>query len=454
MADVWINPIARKAILDKYNLNKKEDLRLMSYMLFEGAPDEFDKEIIVLWRGVLRKIYGRKATIKTTLQEFRERTGLDFDVYKHNRHKHRATTVRIHLDEEIEAIIFDACLDYGDKSGKVGFVTGDPYTKYRERKEQKKREQELAYSEPPMDHPGRDLILYLHSRDSRRILQRLLRKNKPNVKAALLNMAEGNRRYMAATRWAVSQRGLIKYKGVANTSRIYGDGANIFQLPKAVREAALVGTYSLDMKSAQLVIVSRLWQPPLLMEEINKGTDMWRKLVEDCFGKVAEEDFDRYKGYIKGAVYTIIFGGGKDRIKIENPNCPESFMKHPIIEELLEYRKAAMDRIKEHGGIRDAFGEWWTFEDVENKDREDEKIRSLLSREVQSYELAIMLEGFKALGMDRDLVMVAWLHDGVYIYIRNHKANADHKLYGIAQAIEAKASTYGMPMRVECEYLE
>lgn len=454
MADVWINTIARKAILDEYNLNEERDLRLMSYMIFEGVPDGFDKETIVLWRRVLRKIYGSRATIKTTLKEFQSRTGLDFDVYEHNRHKHRATTIKIHLEEEVESIIFDACADDGDKLGKVNFVTGEPYTEYRERKAREKREQEIAKGYIPADHPGRELILYLHSRDSRRTLQRLLRKNKPKVKAVLSSMAKRKKRHIAVTRWAVCQRGLTKYKAVANTSRIYGEGVSIFQLPKAVREAALAGTYSLDMKSAQLVIVSRLWQPPLLIAEINKGTDMWRKLVEDCFGEVAEEDFDEYKGYIKGAVYTIIFGGGEQRIQIENPNCPESFMRHPIIEELLEYRKAAMDRIRKHGGIRDAFGKWWTLGNVKKKNREDEKIRSLLSREVQSYELAIMLEGFKALKLDRDLVMAAWLHDGVYIYVRNHKANAEYKLAKIAQAIESKAGTYGMPMKVECEYLE
>jgi hypothetical protein len=84
----------------------------------------------------------------------------------------------------------------------------------------------------------------------------------------------------------------------------------------------------------------------------------------------------------------------------------KQFLRHPFIRDLFKARKARMDEIERLGGAEDAFGGWISCQ-------EDSCIRSILARQVQSYELRLMLAMLPVIKEAADVQILSWLHDGV-----------------------------------------
>jgi len=109
---------------------------------------------------------------------------------------------------------------------------------------------------------------------------------------------------------SMNRRKFLRYAGIAATLSSIAAGASVNYLPSELRHHAFAGAVELDLKAAQLAIVSRLWDIPSLREALEaalhapEGEDrsIWRKLAD--WMRVTAE----YKPILKRTISSLVFG--------------------------------------------------------------------------------------------------------------------------------------------------
>lgn len=152
------------------------------------------------------------------------------------------------------------------------------------------------------------------------------------------------------------------------------------------------------------------------------------------------------KPALKTALYATIFGMGKRKL-IANLSAEIgrkaaiAFFAHPLMLEIFEGRSAAMKRVKEGGGVEDAFGRWIPL-------RRESPAHALLAIEAQSWELKLMLSIFETVRNVEGIAILSWLHDGIVVYHRD-----DERLGRLTErakkAFDISASAMGFPTDLE-----
>lgn len=443
---VWVTDEFRATIAQRYNLVDQADFALFQWMAFSGMRDDDDKAYAVTPKRLIRSIHG-DAGVHETLREYGARTGLFRDIVPPNRWDHKATMVKPDLDQATNELIAAVAMSAtGDMEGKVDFVTGEPWSPHNERKALSEQAKIMdAFSAP--GHPAEAVVRYLHDKRVRNALRALLRKNHGLIIEAIDRLsgttASGmSKREIARRVYLNVQHSHLAYGTVRRTDRIYAVGASLLQLSKEVRAAVFTGCTCLDVKNCQLAIVAWLWDIPELRELLKTVEDVWEYFAEQIGVDPAE-----YRCEIKRMVYCIIFGGGIKRLRRES-QFADVFVGLPEIQQLIEHRNMAKAGIQEAGGMTDAFGRQWRLSDT-GKSHPEEQARSLLARQVQSYEMAIMLAGFEVILNDPDMLMMAWLHDGIYVYATHNNKNVEYKINRVCEAIEKKAKEIGFAVKVK-----
>lgn len=456
IAPVWVLHTQRALLAIKYRLTRESDLSLFVWFLC-GQRDEDRPQAVVMPRTLIRRLYGSRARVQATLRAWEQLTGIPVAIGPYRYRKGRATTAELVLPDELSEMLGEIVADKNrDKSQKVNLVSGERWTTYKERKA---RERWIESVEEDMrslpEMRTRPLVETLNSRRTWNAQKHLLDGNHDLVQAAVDDLPKKESRDHARAILAATSNHPLVYKTTGGNDRIYPVGTNMLQLPRDVRKAAFNGCHSLDLASCHLVIAGTLWGVNSVLEVVEQG--VWTRLAADT-----DLDANQYKPLMKVAIYTTQYGGGSKAIKKElTKEFPgredehrafiERFTHVPWVKEFRAAGEARLREIMETGYIVDARGIEWPL--PQGKRNLHEAARSLLARDISSYESEIMLAAFKAVQADRDLRPVLWLHDGFYIQVAHNHRNAEYKLDRVRAAAEARAQDFGITMRMKIELL-
>lgn len=375
----------------------------------------------------------------------------------------------------VYAIAYNPCIEAEmtrdlDTVGAVDFVTGRPVTERSaktERKKQMEMMDELDYS----THPASLIFEMMHDPRRQKWLKKQGRLTADIVdfhtleipdstvinKKTGISRQDNTERMMAYHVKNYMKYNLDRLKPVDNTSRIYSDGLGPMMFPKGIRNEYFAGpnNYNMDLSSAQVRIIAAKWG----IKELLNIEHWWEHLAE-LLG--IEDLTDEIKKRLKTFTYLVIFGGGKElaQAKLDDPDLVAALYALKIIKTILRARKREQKRIINakgpdgYGGSYDAFDQWCSLNADSLADKKPlERVLSLCARIVQSYEVAIMLAGYKAIYADPDLLAVLHLHDGVYVTCTHNQYLVLPKLEVVKAAMIAEAARLGIEMEVDIKQL-
>lgn len=203
------------------------------------------------------------------------------------------------------------------------------------------------------DHPASELMDYLVTQPQD-CLQRVLARNWPAVKGAVFAMLTETPKQIATRDWServlnsLRERRTIYYGTAQRRPRIYAIGSTVHLLPRQLRKLALAGGAELDLRAAQLAIVSRLWDIPNLRTFLGD----WEKRIWDelsnWVGVPAEN-----KPILKATNYSVVFGMGMAEVRnnlahgtVKDEGIGEAgatqFFSHLLVRDLITARSRVM----------------------------------------------------------------------------------------------------------------
>jgi hypothetical protein len=353
---------------------------------------------------------------------------------------YRARTIRPEIPDDVInardgeiAATLDAL-----RQDRVDFATGRRPSR-RQLAQQRTASLEKVVA-PAADHPGRDLVLWLNGQPAH-CYRKLLEKNWSALyQGAMTLPAERSRDATIRVLHHLQDQRRMVYGVTEKTPRIHAQGMNPHLLPRHLRKIAFDGAVSLDLRSAQLAIVAKLWGVQSLHDFLSAGRSIWEELYRHL--DVGEE----CKPALKSAVYALTFGKGEgnlvDDLERRIPD-PVRFVTHPLIAELLKARKVVQDKIRQRGRIEDAFGR-------EVRMRRGVTPLSLLAIHAQSYELKIMLAVLPIVQAERDVRIVSWFHDGLTVKSTD-RSEQPRQITRIKKAIDNQAKALGIPTNLTDE---
>ena len=245
------------------------------------------------------------------------------------------------------------------------------------------------------------------------------------------------------------------YAPGTTTVRIFALNDSIVRLQRDVREVMTQGWITADLKSAQLAIVSRVWNLPDVAAFLESGQSCWRVLC----AWIEVEFTETNKGLLKDSLYALIFGAGRDKMMTLmeegfGPGAYQRFKKQPLIGSLLRGRAIQLRLIRKAGHGIDAYG---TLLDlhyiaVKGKPFSYDSSRKILALIAQSYELKL-LEPVIALAIEQTNLqhgfsLVTWLHDG-FCFVPNKARDKEHWCKTLQEAVREQALLLGIPTELE-----
>ncbi|WP_157463763.1 hypothetical protein [Deinococcus pimensis] len=433
-------------------------LRLLAYLLFTNFRDEntgfpiVSREVVASLRGESKSAFQGRFRLDSTLESFESTSGLHLIKHKANYLKGQATTAAIQLPPHLEEM-YRRCLTVERR--EVYLVSGK--TASRRGRQQKHPPKLFSIDE---DRPNAPVLQYLQSIPSN--VFRQFYNNLHEARHFVLEhyapkpeMSEADRRRMDQKQQGqlLAICALEDYFSVApiyqqarNTERIYTQRYSLANLTAEVREIILRGTVSLDLNNAHLSIAAAIWDLPDLVRILDVQGSIWPSLLED-FG-LSEED----KSKLKSLIYAVVYGMERRYLKALATRTfsrafRDLFFEHSMISRLLDARDHQMERIRRDGGIRDAYGIFHSLSDVTKRGKDDTaaRVRTLLSREVSSYEVMIMSAATELAKDKRDFRIVLWLHDGIYVHFSDKQEYWEARL---RKAVNERAVALGIPTKI------
>ena len=436
----------------------------MQYVLFSTFMDEETGRLILPYQTVATLVnvnaHSHGFSASKWLDTFSvEVMPLDVSQYAYAEGQARTITPQIAPDI-LDALRAERTRD--DDGGKVWFDTGIPVSRRNLKANRDEYEQYLLSLSLDINscHPAHPLIQYL-LRQPQDTLQKVLNQNWPLVKEAVYALPMDSPRQQKTRLWCervadnLETFRHIYYTDSLKTPRIFAAGANIHQLPRALRRLAFAGETECDLRACQLAVVARLWDIPELQEFLDSGESIWSELLAwvgmppTC------------KPIIKRTVYSIVFCMGRKNLTTQLANgdtqdagigtdAAQRFFRHPLMNSLLKARGRQQKAVWEADGCKDAWGNWikasW---DVARKKKD---VPSVLACSVQSYELRIMMSILPILESEPQVSLLSWLHDGCTIHFGNitKQARQEERMQA---AVRREADMLGMATWLEVEHL-
>lgn len=212
-----------------------------------------------------------------------------------------------------------------------------------------------------------------------------------------------------------------QYSAKNRSPRLYSAGDGVLSLPRELRKeyCKRMGWVCLDLKSAQLAIVAKLWKIDSILNLLKTGQSVWEYL---------ESITDAPKLALKDAVYAVIFGASVQRgVKLAflKHECPDemykAFLQVDIVSDLLNARDDELKKIEDMLYGVDCFGRRIECDSIVGVEVQDK--RSVLAQVVQSFEMKLMLDIADDIAQTSASITL-WVHDGIALRIRNGKGEA------------------------------
>jgi len=209
--------------------------------------------------------------------------------------------------------------------------------------------------------------------------------------------------------------------------RIHPAFTSLASVKRELRPILAPDWIELDLVSAHLTFMAMEWDTPNLQKLIESGENIWESFWKRSAAHGVTESLSECKPGYKAAIYSIAYGGGRDRAEIElNKESGvgyytmlsfiESFFSHHIVKEMLKASREVIKRVRAEGGVEDVFGRWISVTDHKSA-------RSALSVVAQSRELStlepVLLEAIRVKSKQKrpDFVITLWQHDGFSIKV-------------------------------------
>lgn len=336
----------------------------------------------------------------------------------------------------------------GEKEDPVFFISGEPRSE-RKIKALVELEKTQANSFIETATRNKELLMYLTELNSYRYTRAL-----KNVRYALdvvkaLPIESQGRELKILGRLFDNAQPL--YKTTENSVRIFPMYDNLLALKREVRQALTQDWIECDLRSAQLAIVAKLWDLPLVSEFLAQQQSIWVHLAE----KLGVELTPQLKKVLKhDFLYPLCFGESKRILKQvvtdvfeKNMGIENAFNRLfnlPIMQEIWKGRAKRTQKIYKEWGLREAFGDWLPMK------KHDKRVAiSLLAQEAQSYELSLLLPVIDLAKSSNDnLAILAWQHDGFSAVC---KKNEEIWVPAMKQVVKNKAAELGINTVLETD---
>lgn len=232
------------------------------------------------------------------------------------------------------------------------------------------------------------------------------------------------------------------------TPRIFG--SELTFMPSVIRHALHPDWIDFDLKNCHLAIIAYLFDAPLTQKFLETGTPFWQEIME--YMGIEPEKRKQAKEFLKVALYSIVFGMNKKWAQ-ENLEMDlgcrgiwwnKEFTKNSIVQEIAKVVDDAKKSIKENDGMKSAYG--WI-------ELGEDKVESILSCIVQSYELAIITSCYKLVMREKearnnDFEIVLHQHDGFSIAPKEG-VNLEAIERKLQKIVAAHTYTYGLSIEIE-----
>ena len=279
--------------------------------------------------------------------------------------------------------------------------------------------------------------------------------------------------------------------------RVFSRGESALMFSREVRAVYTKPTCVwLDLSSAQLAIVEKQWNVPVLrrylpsLEGDPPEETIWEALLchlDDAGAKLAfekqerAEDFAAAKYVLKRFLYAAIFGAGEKAlreirldddehdiaetdhesettgtswlevklakalgIRASPTQLGNALLHHEAIKALLEARGARQDSIIRAKGEKDCFGHRWRC-------AHRREVNSVMAAVVQAREMELMLPAIGVAKSAYERVVIAfWLHDGIALYFRKQDRK-EATIERVCSAVNKEAQSLGIRTRLERE---
>ncbi|MHB1455374.1 MAG: hypothetical protein ACYC0V_00505 [Armatimonadota bacterium] len=359
------------------------------------------------------------------------------------------------------------------RKGKVLFITGENWTRYKARLKMKKQMDELR--EKTLDYMGHPLFEVMEYENSLRVQNAVHRKldvNRTAIARAVKDIPDNKKikdgeivydpetgapvmvdttRKRTENIILLAEDNPMALGPVDRTDRAYYQGNALIQVPREVRAEVFASSFNVDMSNCHLSVIASVCDIPAL-KEILVAEKWWSYLARELKIEVMTP---HVKEILKQPTYGLAYGAGITSMleKTEDPELVKAFWNLPVVvDSILPARDKEIAKIKAEYGIRDAWGNWHSvFEPHFDGLCPHDRAISLFCRKIQSYEARMMLAGFREAVKDPDMLVVMWLHDGMLVDIVNHKSSWESKMQKIRDAIEAEGSTLEIPIRTDVE---
>jgi hypothetical protein len=472
--------------------------RLMQYLLFapyhRAADQEFlaPSDLVMRFAGKEPSQNRQKWSTIGKLQEFSNNV-LPLDISGYSWEDGKCRTIRPKWSEsDYQSIVELRARSNAQAGPRVYFITGKPVTARDEALERRGYQEfvDLCVKGNAPDHPAKEFVDYLNNQPNQ-TLKRVFLSNKDALYAKLLSLpreTDAERRSFDHTERVLAGiestdftlRYIDSRKG--RTTRVSALGVNVTQLPREFRKLALRGTTSMDLVSAQLAIIAKLYDARSLRAFLEESLKAERSIWVELLGYLGLDA--SHKPVLKDAIYALCFGMEDGNLhRLLACGCPDEderrereakgeaivgvgeelakrFFMHPLIAELTECRTDAREAIKRDGYVVDAFGKEIALQPADKQWVESggkwrprftggRTPRQAMAAQAQSYEVKIMLALYPVIKAKR-LTVACWLHDGIYV-IFDDKSRKDASIKTLCRAVEDAADELSIPTRLEYE---
>ena len=449
------SPSFREFIFDKYPILHEDPayICMIQYLLFPDSVDPESGEIIICACDVLAVCKGQQKQCKQRnfkawpfLLELQDKVLLDFDWFPYNSKTRKCRRVRsLGFSQDVLDRLDEELSSFDPEEKPVYFTSGLKRRNEDDRKDREKfRVQAVARIKEAENQETRRLLEYMNDLPPNSFTKVVNRHLQEAINVALEIPDENKRRKALQNLRAIRTVSQPFYQPSTkgNTVRIFPLNNSILTLNKKVRKVLTQDWTTYDLKSAQLAIVSTLWDVKEVQAFIQEDGSIWETLFNHMpfvQGTVLSE----VKPILKKALYALVFGKKKDRFKRKGgkkakvsekgpkakkrkagqnskyaegvfvelggdmDEWSESFFSHPLIDLLYKAREKELDRIIENQGAKDAFGRWLPIDTNESGSN-----RSIMAQVAQSYELKLLLPVLNLAESTNDFKILLWQHDG------------------------------------------
>ena len=305
-------------------------------------------------------------------------------------------------------------------------------------------------------------LLRLLNRTPGNALARRVRANAAAAIAVALEINDPYRRLrtLAALREIQLTPGVLYVPSKrGRTPRAFGDAVCVLSLPKAVRKALLGGSLELDLVNSQLACAARAWNIAPLLAHLQREGAVWPHFLAAVAGTHTLPP-DEAKQALKDAVYAACYGMSRWRLRASlarelSERAAAIFLADPLVRALLIARDREIATVDDAGGAVDWLGVFHPVTAETGTPERKAECRSVLACVMQALELLLLApviaEAERVAAHSRpSFTVLAWLHDGLTVAVRNRDGRVERKL---CRLVREQAELLGVPTSLEATWL-